>query len=148
MIRLFRPADADSVAALIRLCLRTVNSRDYPPDLIDRMCAHFTPAKIKDLAGVREMFVAESEGITGTVSRDGNKVYTMFVHPDFHGRGIGSRLLHHIEDLAAAEGFDHMETGSSITGYGFYQRLGYVDVRVSDTDFGLNHILRRPLPRR
>jgi GNAT superfamily N-acetyltransferase len=147
-IRLFRAGDAPAVSELIERCLREVNSRDYPTELIERMCAHFDPPRITELAGQREMFVAERDGVLGTVSRDGNKVYTMFIHPRAHGLGLGRRLMNHIETLAAADGFDHMETGASITGHGFYHRLGYTDVRVSETDFGLNYILRKPLPLR
>jgi GNAT superfamily N-acetyltransferase len=109
------------------------------------MCAHFTAERIGQLADERQMFVAEWDGIAGTVSRDGNKVFTMFVHPRVIGQGIGRLLMHHIEALAASEGYDFMETGASITGHGFYQRLGYVDVRTSETEFGLNNILRKPL---
>ncbi|WP_433824642.1 N-acetyltransferase family protein [Actinoplanes sp. CA-015351] len=145
-IRLFRPEDAPAVSAIIRACLRDVYSRDYPADVIDTMSAHFDPARMIELADQRQMFVAESDQILGTVSRDGNKVYTMFVRPDLIGTGIGRQLMDHIESLAAAEGFDHMETGASITGHGFYQRLGYTDIRKSETTFGLNYILRKPLP--
>ncbi|BCY12163.1 GNAT family N-acetyltransferase [Actinoplanes sp. L3-i22] len=145
-IRLFQDEDAPTVAELIGRCLREVNSRDYPAELIERMCAHFDPPRIRELAGQREMFVAVDDGVLATVSRDGNKVYTMFVDPAAHGRGLGRLLMGHIEGLAAADGFDHMETGASITGHGFYHRLGYADVRVSETeDFGLNYILRKAL---
>ncbi|GAA2689706.1 GNAT family N-acetyltransferase [Actinoplanes palleronii] len=184
-IRLFRPDDAVAVAELITRCLREVNSRDYPAELIDRMCAHFNPLRMLELSQQRQIFVAQQAtpapptsaglvgaggglvgaasgaglagaasseglvgaggGLVGTVSRDGNKVFTMFVHPRAHGQGVGRQLMTHIEDLAAADGFDHMETGASITGHGFYQRIGYTDVRVSDTDFGINYILRKPL---
>ncbi|WP_433309964.1 GNAT family N-acetyltransferase [Micromonospora sp. CA-269861] len=92
------------------------------------------------------MFVAEVNGIAGTVSRDGNKVYTMFVNPQAAGRGIGRLLMRHIEALAVVDGYDHMETGAGITGHGFYQRLGYIDVRSTETEFGFNYILRRNLP--
>jgi hypothetical protein len=47
--------------------------------------------------------------------------------------------------LAAGDGYDYLETGASMTAHGFYQRLGYVDVRTIETDFGVNHILRKPL---
>ncbi|KUL26179.1 GNAT family N-acetyltransferase [Actinoplanes awajinensis] len=165
-IRLFRPDDAVAVAELITRCLREVNSRDYPAELIDRMCAHFNPLRMLELSQQRQIFVAQQAtptpsapaapssgdgllgagaGLVGTVSRDGNKVFTMFVHPRAHGQGVGRQLMTHIENLAAADGFDHMETGASITGHGFYQRIGYTDVRVSDTDFGINYILRKPL---
>ncbi|MFF5225475.1 GNAT family N-acetyltransferase [Dactylosporangium sp. NPDC000521] len=145
-IRQLQHADAPAVAALIERCLREVNSRDYPAEIIERMCAHFTEHRIRELATRREVFVAEADGIVGTVSRDGNKVYTMFVHLRAAGRGIGRALMRHIEALAVSDGYDHMETGASITAHAFYHRLGYVDVRSTDTDFGLNHILRRNLP--
>ncbi|GAB3939127.1 hypothetical protein [Micromonospora vulcania] len=69
------------MAGLIERCLREVNSRDYPKEVIERMCDHFTEQRINELAIQRQMFVAEANGIAGTVSRDGNKVYTMFVDP-------------------------------------------------------------------
>jgi GNAT superfamily N-acetyltransferase len=144
-IRRLRDADAPTVAGIIEHCLREVNSRDYPAEIIERMCAHFTADRIRELARQREVFVAELDGVVGTVSRDGNKVYTMFVHPRSAGRGIGRALMRHIEALAAGEGHDHMETGASITAHDFYRRLGYVDVRSSDTDFGPNYILRRDI---
>ncbi|MET8150562.1 GNAT family N-acetyltransferase [Actinoplanes sp. NPDC049668] len=146
-IRSFRPGDGPVVSDVIGHCLREVNSRDYPSHIITLMCEHFTAARIEQLAGERQMFVAVENGtVVGTVSRDDNKVFTMFVRPGSIGRGVGRQLMHHIEALAAAEGHDHMETGASITAHGFYQRLGYVDVRTSETEFGLNHILRKPLP--
>ncbi|GIE34876.1 GNAT family acetyltransferase [Actinoplanes italicus] len=145
-IRAFAGSDAEGVAELVAVCLRTVNSRDYPTETIERMCAYFVPDRFLRLAAQRQIFVAESDGeVIGTVSREGNKVFTMFVHPGHHGQGIGRRLMRHIEALAASDGFDHMETGASITAHDFYHRLGYVDVRTSETEFGLNYILRRRL---
>jgi GNAT superfamily N-acetyltransferase len=145
VVRRFEGGDAAVVARVIGRCLREVNSRDYPPEIIERMCGHFTAERVTALAREREMFVAVLDGVVGTVSRDGNRVYTMFVHPETAGHGLGRLLLGHIEALAAADGHDVMETGSSITAQGFYRRLGYVDVRVVDTDFGRNLILRKPL---
>ncbi|KKK01509.1 GNAT family N-acetyltransferase [Micromonospora sp. HK10] len=145
-IRGFRPGDGEALSILVARCLREVNSRDYPAELIERMCAHFTADRFRELSVERRIYLAERDGrVVGTVSRDGNKVYTMFVDPDLLGCGIGRRLMRHIEDLARAEGHEFMETGASITGHGFYQRIGYQDVRVSDTEFGINYILRRPL---
>jgi GNAT superfamily N-acetyltransferase len=144
-VRAFHVGDAPRVAEIIRRCLREVNARDYSADTIERMCAHFSAERIVQLSGQRHIYVAEADAIVGTVSRDGNKVYTMFVEPDLAGQGIGRLLMCHIEAIAAAEGHDHMETGASITAHDFYRRLGYIDVRETDTDFGLNYILRKPL---
>jgi GNAT superfamily N-acetyltransferase len=145
-IRRFNNADALAVAGLIERCLREVNSRDYASEVIERMCDHFTEQRIKELATQRQMFVADQDGVVGTVSRDGNKVYTMFVHPRAAGRGVGRLLMRHIEALSVIDGYDHMETGASITAHDFYGRLGYIDVRSTETAFGLNYVLRRDLP--
>ncbi|MEU4215807.1 GNAT family N-acetyltransferase [Actinoplanes sp. NPDC026623] len=147
-IRTFQPRDGPAVSGIIVRCLREVNSRDYPAEIIARMCAHFSDRRIEQLARERQMFVAaEEQAVVGTVSRDGNKVFTMFVEPTMIGRGVGRQLMHHIEGLAADEGYDHMETGASITAHEFYLRLGYADVRTSETEFGFNYILRKPLSR-
>lgn len=155
-VRPFRPGDAPRLAEIVQRCLREVNSRDYSADIIDRLCAHYTAEKLIELSGSRLIYVAEDDetkgdeargnDIVGTVSRDGNKVYTMFVDPDAAGLGVGRHLMRHIEALAVRDGYDHMETGASITAHRFYLKLGYTDVRESETEFGLNYILRKPLP--
>lgn len=150
-VRPFRPGDAPRLAEIVQRCLREVNSRDYSADIIDRLCAHYTAEKLIELSGSRLIYVAEEDeatgdGIVGTVSRDGNKVYTMFVDPDAAGLGVGRHLMRHIEALAVRDGYDHMETGASITAHRFYLKLGYTDVRESETESGLNYLLRKPLP--
>jgi GNAT superfamily N-acetyltransferase len=145
-VRPFLPEDASRLAEIVQRCLREINRRDYSAEIIDRMCAHFTAQRFVELSTSRRIYVAVVDQVAaGTVSRDGNKVYTMFVDPDLANRGIGRRLMSHIETLAMQEGHDFMETGASITGHGFYHKLGYSDVRQSETEFGLNYILRKPL---
>ncbi|MER7443948.1 GNAT family N-acetyltransferase [Micromonospora avicenniae] len=146
-VRLFRPGDAPRIAEIVQRCLREVNSRDYPQHVIDKMCAHFTAERFIELSANRLIYVAEGDGVVvGTVSRAGNKVYTMFVDPDFARRGIGRQLVQQVEVSAARDGYDRMETGASITAHGFYLKLGYTDVRTSETEFGFNYILRKTLP--
>ncbi|WP_229070495.1 GNAT family N-acetyltransferase [Actinoplanes sp. DH11] len=145
-IRSLQAGDSTAVSDVVTQCLREINSRDYPEEIIARMCAYFSPRQIERLGEERQVFVAVDNGtVVGTVSRDGNRVFTMFVQPRMIGHGVGRRLMQHIETQAAGEGYDHMETGASITAHGFYQRLGYVDVRTSETEFGFNYILRKPL---
>ncbi|MDJ1134481.1 GNAT family N-acetyltransferase [Streptomyces iconiensis] len=144
-VRPFRPGDAPRVAEIVRRCLREVNSRDYPAHIIDKMCAHFTAERFTELSRSRLISVAEDTRVLGTVSREGNTIYSMFVDPDLAGRGIGRQLMEHIEAEAARDGFGHMETGASITAHHFYLKLGYTDVRETETEFGFNYILHKPL---
>jgi GNAT superfamily N-acetyltransferase len=144
-VRPFHRNDAPQLAEIVQRCLREVNSRDYPADIIDKMCRHFTAERFIEQSASRLIYVAGDDPVVGTVSRDGNKVYTMFVDPDLAGRGIARQLIRHVETLAARDGYDHMETGASITAHQFYLKLGYTDVSETETEFGLNYILRKPL---
>ncbi|MFD0899060.1 GNAT family N-acetyltransferase [Actinomadura sediminis] len=140
-VRPFHPGDARHVAGIVRRCLHAVNGRDYPADVIDRMCARFTAERFVALSARRRIYVADDGRVLGTVSRDGNRVHSLFVDPGANGRGIGRRLLRHVEALAAREGHDHMETAPTITAHAFYLRLGY-----RDAESGPDHLLRKPLP--
>ncbi len=144
-IRSYCTEDAEQVAEIIQRCLRQVNSRDYPPQVIDKLCAHYSTERFTKLSGSRQIYVAEADAVVGTVSRDGNKVYTMFVDPNCAGNGIGRRLMQHLEHLASEDGYDYVEAGASITAHDFYLSLSYFDVRESETDLGLTYIMRKSL---
>jgi GNAT superfamily N-acetyltransferase len=53
-------------------------------------------------------------------------VRAVFVHPAFHGRGLGARLVGAVEALIAAAGRRRILVPAALNAVGFYQRLGYV----------------------
>lgn len=61
IIRPITSADFDPIEKLIRKTILAVNSKDYTPDVIERMLLHdpFAPQKYET---EREYFVAEEEG--------------------------------------------------------------------------------------
>ncbi len=152
-IRPFRAGDAELLAGIVRRCLLDVNSRDYPPQIIARLCAYYTAGRFTELAACRHIYVAESGTVCGTVSRDRNTVHAMFVSPGQIGQGIGRRLLQYAEGQAAADGHGHMEadghghmeTAATITAHGFYLAQGYTDLRTDDIGFGPTYLMRKPL---
>jgi putative acetyltransferase len=63
--------------------------------------------------------------VVGTAAREGDELLTFFVHPDFQGRRIGTRLLACLEDAAHRDGLRTLRVEASITGAPFYERRGY-----------------------
>ena len=106
VVRPFQDADAEPLSRIIGRCLREVNAEDYPAELIDTMCRHFTPDTMRRLAAEREVFVADWGGRpVGTVSlEEGYKVFVVFVDQDLARRGIGNALMERAERRAAALG--------------------------------------------
>lgn len=58
---------------------------------------------------------------------DAAKIRAIFVHPDWARRGLGTLILKHCEDTAAAAGFTRLEMGSTLTGVPLYSLKGYVE---------------------
>ncbi|MFC1974966.1 GNAT family N-acetyltransferase [Chloroflexota bacterium] len=147
IIRKFNQEDAAQTATLIQKALIQVNSRDYSSKIIGHLVQAYTAERLVELAAEREIFVAvEDQMILGTASLAGDTIYTVFVHPDHHGRGIGTELMEAIESRASEKGIQTVSLPSSTTAYQFYQRLGYREVkRVQSDEHGMNIIMTKGL---
>ncbi|MFD2787024.1 GNAT family N-acetyltransferase [Hymenobacter rubripertinctus] len=74
------------------------------------------------------------------------QVRFMAVQPACQGRGVGRRVLHHLEQAASQQGLTEIVLHARAQAVPFYQRLGYAVVAPSHTLFGcLPHFLMRRL---
>jgi GNAT superfamily N-acetyltransferase len=130
-VRPFVPADAEAVATVIATTMRESNARDYPRAQLEALVGYFTPAKLRQLGAERDCFVALVEGrVIGTAAREGARLVTFFVLPDWQGRGVGAALLDAVERAARAAGIAELAVAASLTGAGFYRRHGYRETHV------------------
>jgi len=136
-VRAAYPDDAPALSALIQNTLRTTNAADYAPEVIEKICAHFTPEQVHQKLAAREVFAALADGtIAGTASFAGNRLLALYVAPSFQGQGVGACLVRHIETLAVARGLEELWLSSSLTARGFYERLGYHMQKLEDWGAG------------
>jgi putative acetyltransferase len=78
-----------------------------------------------------EILLVESGPATagyGVLNTAENRIDAVFVHPDFHGGGIGSSLVSQFESRARISGLSELQIASSLNAREFYERLGYRDV--------------------
>ena len=132
-IRKFREEDAAEVSDLIVTTLRVSNSRDYSPEYIEKDVAAFTPEKVVERADWTHFYVfCDGERIAGCGAigpywgrTDESSLFNIFVSPEYQDRGLGRTI---IETLERDEYFlraRRVEIPASITGCGFYRKLGY-----------------------
>ena len=125
-IRPFHAGDSEHASDLIRRCLREVNSRDYMPGQIERLCAEFTPDKVRGRFDGRLSYVAVyAEEVVGTATLREVELGSVFVRPDLHGYGVGKRLVYHVEEVARKRGIEVLRAYSSLFALPFYLHLGY-----------------------
>jgi predicted N-acetyltransferase YhbS len=131
-IRKFKNEDARKVSNIIKRCLREIVSKDYSEKEITDLCNFFKPSMIIKNSKNRSIFVAvENNTILGTASLKEDTVFTVFVNPDIHGKGIGSKLMDKVEDLAKKKGYKIVKVPSGISSFDFYKNRGYKKIKMN-----------------
>ena len=132
-IRRFREADAQDVSALIAKTLRTTNIKDYSPEFIENEVKVLTPEYIAWRASWTHFYVVcEGETIIGCGaigpywgSETESSLFTIFVLPQYQGKGIGRGIIETLEQDEYALRASRIEIPASITACEFYRKLGY-----------------------
>ena len=132
-IRRFEENDAAAVSELIRTTLRTSNAQDYPAEMIDALVTRETPEYILQRVSWTHFYVVADDsriiacGAIGPYwdKQDESALFTIFVHPDHQGKGIGRAIMETLEKDEFALRAKRIEIPASITGLPFYQKMGY-----------------------
>ena len=133
VIREYRDDDVPVVAQLYYDTVMNVNARDHTPEQI----AAWAPAVWPDafwrerFERMYKVFVAEvGTTIAGFAEyhADGH-VDACFVHHQYQGQGIGTRLMQRIEQEAIAAGLPKLYLEASITGRPRFAAMGFVVIR-------------------
>jgi len=157
VIRRLRKQDAHAVSGLIITTIRISNVGDYPADLMEELVKTQTPEHILQRASWTHFYVAEDAGAIigcGAIGpywgkEDESSLFSIFVHPDHQGKGVGRAIVETLEKDEFALRAGRIEVPASITGLPFYQRMGYTfkDGKTEIDGEGLYRLEKfRPLP--
>jgi ribosomal protein S18 acetylase RimI-like enzyme len=146
-IRKFQDKDSGKVSYLIRRALNEVNIKDYPKSVIVYLSKYNAPSKLIKRSRLRDIYViVDDNRILGTAGLKNNNVFSVFVDPTYHGKGIGQRLMRHVEQIAKKRGICTLTLISSLTAVGFYEKLGYKKVKeVFNKSLGHQIIMKKKL---
>ncbi|MCA9487768.1 MAG: GNAT family N-acetyltransferase [Nanoarchaeota archaeon] len=130
-IRKFRKTDAKEVCNIIRRCDKEIASKDYPKEVINFWDQNLTEEYINQKSNKRKCFVLEENGkVVGYISFDGREIRKLHVNPDFHGRGIGKKLVDKVEKLCIKKRIGKIIVKSSIFAEKFYEKIGFKKVKI------------------
>ena len=132
-VRRFKEEDADEVSKLIVRNFLEVNSKDYGIAVMEKLAKVYDSGKVLNIANYAHMYVFEWNGkIVGTGSISsfwGSKtesiLLTIFVLPEFHGKGIGRKIINTLEQDEFYVRATRIEIPASITATEFYRKFGY-----------------------
>jgi len=118
---------------LIRKTLKASNSKDYPPEHIERDAQLFTPEYVIQRAKWTHFYVVcENNLIVGCGAigpywdkQDESSLFNIFVLPEYQGRGIGRTIIETLEQDEYFLRAKRIEIPASITACAFYRKMGY-----------------------
>lgn len=127
-IRPMEDADVDRVAALLRACFRWLGDREgfSPRQRAFLEGPRSSPETVRQEAKSRPHLVACEDGaVVGLVVVNGQEIARLYVHPDFHRRGIGTRLFEAATDLIRRSGGTEVRVGALVAdAVAFYRAMG------------------------
>src|SRR5262245_26659979 len=112
----------EAVRGIVLRAVRETNARDYPDSVIDRL-ASTLPEAVASKLKEQHAYVAVLDGqIVGTARLNGYTISSVFVHPDYQGRGIGTKLMDVLESVADVQRGSAFTLQSSTTAQAFYTK--------------------------
>ncbi len=132
-IRRFNEADVLEVRNIIVRNFLEVNSRDYGMDAMQQLAIAYDENKIFQIASQAHMYVFEADKrIVGTGaissywgSETESILLTIFVLPEYHGKGVGTKIIKTLEQDELFTRAKRIEIPASITAVEFYRKFGY-----------------------
>ena len=133
IIRKFCESDAEKVSALIIHTLQASNSKDYSAETISALEKKMQPSGVLERASWTHFYVAEEGGDIigcGAIgpywgSETESSLFNIFVLPEYQGKGVGRKIIGTLERDEYFLRAKRVEVPASITGVGFYRKLGY-----------------------
>lgn len=106
-----------------------MNREDYSAEEIAAWSGRATARRVRNSHKLAIRLVAIEKGrIVGFVDisrAHPEKLWGLYVHRDFIGKGVGSRLLKKIEEVAKRKGVKKFVTSSTVTAKPFYKSKGF-----------------------
>ena len=132
-IRLFKIEDAIETVQVIAETLRVSNSQDYSSEYIEANIASHSAEVLIARANEGHMYVVcDNSRIVGCGAIAGywgslteSILLTIFVLPDYQGKGIGRRIMETLEQDEYFLRAKRVEIPASITAVEFYKKMGY-----------------------
>lgn len=126
-IRFMTEGDLESVLSLFQNTVLNVNILDYTDDQTELWSRQ--ERWTDDILNHHALVAVIDDRIIGfgSLSPDGT-IEMMYVHHEYQGQKIASRLLEKLEDIAVDLGFFDLKTEASITAKPFFENKDFVVV--------------------
>jgi|TARA_B100001971_G_C18206360_1_gene547867 N-acetylglutamate synthase-like GNAT family acetyltransferase len=128
-IRRFKEKDSIKASNIIKKGFQ-LSSSNYSEESIKEQIEENSPKKLIEKSKKINYFVAtEKDKILGIGGYDRKKVYTLFVDPKYHRKGIGKKIIERVLSEAKMVGIKTLDTWSTFHAEKFYSSIGFKRIK-------------------
>lgn len=133
-IRKFNISDAEEISKLVCRNLLEVNSKEYGMDDMIQFAKEYDYNKIIKVATSGHMYIVqENNKILGcgaisfnNIEKTESIILTLFVLPEYHGKGIGKKIIEVIEQDEIYLNSEKIVVSASLSSNIFYEKMGFI----------------------
>lgn len=135
IIRKARIEDARQISRMVCDCLRYVVSKDYPKKQIDNLSYYYKTKRLREKTlrddRVKKVLVDENNKILafGVINIFEREFCALYVKHTIHNKGLGTKMLGHLEEIAIKSGVKELLVYSTLTSEKYYRRNGYIKIK-------------------
>jgi|SRR5690606_28279010 len=123
------PQDLTAIHDVFRKAIQNTNARDYTPEQLEVWLGSANDRQrwLRKLEHQYFILARTNNIVAGFASLENHSyIDLMYVHPDHAGKGIGTQLVSHIENVARARGVRKLAADVSITATAFFRKKGFL----------------------
>ncbi len=128
-------ADAAELARLHKATIRSVNKKDYSPQEIEVWSKRTSAQRFRSAHSLAIRYVAVDNGkivgFSDFKKEHPETFWGLYVHKDHIGKGIGSRLMKKMEEVARKMGAKKFVLSATKTAKAFYEKQGFTVIKKS-----------------
>lgn len=115
---------------ILQLFVNTINLiclKDYSPEQLKAWTAgaHDTERWSKKLQTQYFLLAKHQNELVGFASLEKSHIDYLFVHHDFQGKGVATKLIEKLEEMARIESRQIITSDVSLTAQPFFKRMGF-----------------------
>lgn len=121
--------DTEQIWELVQTTIIEVYPKYYPKEVVDFFCELHCKEKIReDICQGNVSVLLVNDRLVGTGSYQDNHITRVYVHPDFQGKGYGSRIMEALEgEIALTYGKVYLD--ASLPASHLYEKRGYRTIK-------------------
>lgn len=140
MIRKAKKNDIKRLYKIIHDCIKFVKVSKRMKSKLRNI---YTIEGIKKLFKISNFFVCETNGVVQGCGRlEKTKIWTVYVNPKFHRKGIGTAIMDKLESFAKSKGKKKVSLEALKPAKGFYKKREYKTIKTTPDHYLMENKLK------